>query len=526
MTFSKILTDQRDKKREGEVSSSLCNGVPMGNARSRMWMGVLVFGLLFLLTCSDSKDSGNGDNGDNGNGNGDTTHKYSCTNGTAASGEAASENTEKCDSCKDGYKLTDAKSCVAIKYTCTNGTEASGEATSEGTEKCASCKDGYKLTDAESCAAIKYTCTNGTEASGEATSEGTEKCANCKDGYKLTDAESCAAIKYTCTNGTVKAGAPTTGNADVEFCTACNSSYGIAGNQCLMITTINGTADDDDSLNGTPGPNIINGLAGDDVLKGLAGNDELNGGDGADTLNGGAGADVLDGGAGADTADYTDASAGVVVYLKASEGSNEGEAAGDTYNSIENLAGSVHDDTLQGDDDPNTINGGAGNDTIYGGAGIDLIKGGAGNDTIYGGAGIDLIYGGAGIDTIYGGAGIDTIYGGAGIDTMTGGGGSDTFELEITHSDKDIVTDFAKGDTIGVGTTAGTESTLVALKAAADIDWVNTANHDTGTTTNDASIYDTVISDTKGTTDTADDVVIMVLEDYTTPLVIGDFEVY
>ena len=472
MTFSKILTDQRDKKREGEVSSSHCNGVPMGNARSRMWMGVLVFGLLFLLTCSDNKDSGNGD----------TTHKYSCTNGTAASGEAASENTEKCDSCKDGYKLTDAESCVAIKYTCTNGT--------------------------------------------------------------------------------VKAGAPTTGNADVEFCTACNSSYGIAGNQCLMITTINGTADDDDSLNGTSGPNIINGLAGDDVLNGLAGNDELNGGDGDDTLNGGPGADVLDGGADSDTANYKDARVGVVVYLKASDGSNEGEAAGDTYNSIENLAGSGHDDTLQGDDDSNTINGGGGNDvlnggagidtisggagndtisggtdsdainggagsdTIHGGAGIDIIQGAAGNDTIYGGAGNDIIYGGAGSDTISGGAGIDRINSDAGSDTMTGDGGNDTFELEITHSDKDIVTDFAKGDKIGVDTTAGTESTLVALKAAADIDWVNTANHDTGTTTNDSTANDTVISDTQGTTDTADDVVIMVLEDYTGELVIGDFSVY
>ena len=65
----------------------------------------------------------------------------------------------------------------------------------------------------------------------------------------------------------MKAGAPTTGNADVEFCTACKSAYGIAGNQCLMITTINGTSGNDAALNGTPGPNIINGLAGNDVLK-------------------------------------------------------------------------------------------------------------------------------------------------------------------------------------------------------------------------------------------------------------------
>ena len=99
---------------------------------------------------------------------------------------------------------------------------------------------------------------------------------------------------------------------------------------------------------------------------------------------------------------------------------------------------------------------------------------------------IDFIFGGPGNDNIQGGDGNDNIYSQAGDDTMTGDGGNDTFELEITHSEKDIVTDFAKGDKIRVDTTAGTESTLVALKAAADIDWVNTANHDTGTATNDS----------------------------------------
>ena len=493
MTFSKILTDQRDKKREGDVSSSHCNGVPMGNARSRMWMKVLVFCLLFLLACLNSNDGGNGGNGGNGgdggdggndNGNGDTTYKYTCTNGTAASGEAASE--------------------------------------------------------------------------------GTEKCASCKDGYKLTDTESCVAIKYTCTDGTPKAGGSTTGNADVEFCASCKSGYGIAGNQCLTITTIDGDPSDDGgvvSIDGTTGPDTINGRPAFNTLNGLAGDDVLNGNAYADFLNGGPGADVLNGGPGIDTASYRDASAGVVVYLKATDGVNEGEAAGDTYNSIESLIGSEYDDILQGDDDPNGISGLAGDDVLNGGDGPDILNGGPGADVLNGGPGADtasyrdasagvvvylkaddgtnegeaagdtyssisILLGSTHDDTLQGDDDPNFIYGEAGADIMAGGGGNDTFELETTRSDKDVIIDFAKGDKIRVDTSAGTKSNLNALKADANIDWVNTADHPTGTTTNDDMINDMVISDTQGTPNTADDVVIMVLEDYILALVIGDFEVY
>jgi hypothetical protein len=43
---------------------------------------------------------------------------------------------------------------------------------------------------------------------------------------------------------------------------------------------------------------------------------------------------------------------------------NMGEAAGDTYTNIENLAGSAFTDTLTGDGNANTINGGGGNDFL------------------------------------------------------------------------------------------------------------------------------------------------------------------
>lgn len=124
------------------------------------------------------------------------------------------------------------------------------------------------------------------------------------------------------------------------------------------------------------------------TLIGRGGNDLLQGGGGNDVLLGGAGADVLDGGAGRDRAQYSDSPIGLTVDLQ-NPANNTGIAAGDTYNSIENLYGSRYNDILRGDDGNNTIWGGNGNDLLQGGGGNDVLLGGNGNDTLVGGAGSD-----------------------------------------------------------------------------------------------------------------------------------------
>lgn len=117
-----------------------------------------------------------------------------------------------------------------------------------------------------------------------------------------------------------------------------------------------------------------------DKLVGNAGVNHLIGNEGNDVLVGGGGADVLSGGVGIDTASYENASAGLTASL-ATPATNSGDAKGDTFHNIENLAGSNFGDKLYGNDIGNTLWGGGGWDLLNGGNGNDKLTGGAGRDT-------------------------------------------------------------------------------------------------------------------------------------------------
>ncbi|MGO4128605.1 calcium-binding protein [Inquilinus sp. YAF38] len=151
-----------------------------------------------------------------------------------------------------------------------------------------------------------------------------------------------------------------------------------AGDSLVSVEHVIGSAFDD----------LIKGSAGADGLWGMAGADRLYGGDGADTLvggegndylTGGTGADVLSGGNGVDVALYDSATASVKVSFAAGAGS-AGDAAGDTYNNVENVVGSAFNDTLTGSAGANALWGMNGADVLTGGGGADALKGGLGAD--------------------------------------------------------------------------------------------------------------------------------------------------
>lgn len=223
--------------------------------------------------------------------------------------------------------------------------------------------------------------------------------------------------------------------------------------------------------------NVLSGAAGEDRLYGVGGADRLVGGDGNDLLEGGAGADQLVGGNGVDTASYSGAGTAVTVNLGGLAGT--GDAAGDTFDSIENVIGSRFGDTLTGNSANNYLFGRAGDDQLSGGGGFDWFVGGLGADTLngdgddgasYAGStaavtvnlatqtasggdatgdvliginrvegsalgdvltgseGANLLIGGGGGDAIDGAGGDDVIRGGAGADALIGGSGIDTLD--------------------------------------------------------------------------------------------------
>src|SRR5262249_9537017 len=120
------------------------------------------------------------------------------------------------------------------------------------------------------------------------------------------------------------------------------------------------------------------GAGGNDILLGQGGNDTLIGGVGNDLLIGVSGNTRFEGGDGADTVSYThgtlDIDTGITADL-ADPSRNTGIAAGHTYDGIENLLGSVLNDTLVGSDQDNVLMGGLGDDVIIGGAGADVLNG-------------------------------------------------------------------------------------------------------------------------------------------------------
>jgi Ca2+-binding RTX toxin-like protein len=112
---------------------------------------------------------------------------------------------------------------------------------------------------------------------------------------------------------------------------------------------------------GSPANQYISGGAFQDTLKGHEGEDTLEGRDGTDSLIGGAGPDA---------ASYLHAPAGLTASL-ANPAINTGDAAGDSYASIERLIGSRLADTLIGDDGSNRLTGDLGPDVLSGGLGRD-----------------------------------------------------------------------------------------------------------------------------------------------------------
>ena len=240
------------------------------------------------------------------------------------------------------------------------------------------------------------------------------------------------------------------GAITVDLTSSAAGTGDAAGDSFVGIETVIGGSGND-TLRGAAGGEALQGRNGADALYGRAGNDTLDGGAGDDVLFGGRGADVLNGGDGRDRADYGDASAGVSVNMAgpvlpapilspilapisapiirtsalsgwfgtftggvttpkpAPVAPAGADALGDTFNGVEDLAGSAFNDNLSGNAFANTIWGQTGNDILNGAAGDDMLFGGDGADQLNGGTGNDTMVGGLGADAFNGGDGHDLV---------------------------------------------------------------------------------------------------------------------
>ncbi|MBF9197746.1 M10 family metallopeptidase [Microvirga terrestris] len=290
----------------------------------------------------------------------------------------------------------------------------------------------------------------------------------------------------------------------------------------LIENAIGGTGND--KILGNQAANILEGRNGDDILTGGAGNDTLDGGAGDDILYSGSGADRLNGGAGlGDMVAYGSTNGQGITVNLANPQFNTGEAAGDTYNGIENVAGTAFGDVLIGDTKNNILYGLGSDDVLRGGLGADVLVGGegfnwasymeatsgvvadlannalntgeaagdtyieirglqgsnhadhlAGDSSSLGNAlaglgGNDILTGRAGNDTLEGGEGDDILNGGAGADLLIGGAGLGDMVAYNSVNGQGVTVNLAKpqfnsgeavGDTYdGIENVAGTAST-------------------------------------------------------------------
>jgi Ca2+-binding RTX toxin-like protein len=134
-----------------------------------------------------------------------------------------------------------------------------------------------------------------------------------------------------------------------------------AGNTLAIVRTNAANA-----INSIDAFNSALGMAGDDLLQSMSGTR------------------VLDGGAGRDTIAFDKAGAGVIASLGVATAQVTRGAGVQTILNIENILGSVFNDTLHGNALANVIEGGAGNDRLVGWGGADtfVFRPGSGTDAI------------------------------------------------------------------------------------------------------------------------------------------------
>ena len=266
----------------------------------------------------------------------------------------------------------------------------------------------------------------------------------------------------------------------------------VSGGDTNMLDSI-------ENVTGSIYGDYIQGDAGDNLLRGLGNYDWFVGSEGNDTYEGGTGRDMIS---------YVFSTTGVTVNLGTQKG-EAGLAAGDSYNSIERVTGSVHSDLMFGSDGADDFRGlggydwfvgsGGGKDRYDGGSGLDTVAyslstagvtaslltgrgtggdaardlytsierltGSSFDDTLTGDHGRNELRGLYGDDFLYGNGGVDRLTGGGADDYLDGGAGFDYAHFSQNRADYDVSDLFGQTIVRDIGTRREGTDTLVNIEA-------------------------------------------------------------
>ncbi|MBB5665011.1 Ca2+-binding RTX toxin-like protein [Rhizobium leguminosarum] len=213
-----------------------------------------------------------------------------------------------------------------------------------------------------------------------------------------------------------------------------NDTY-VVSSQNIVITESSGAGDDEIRTTATSYSmaayanveHLTFTGTGNATLTGNAGDNVISGGTGNDTLIGGAGADQLIGGAGTDSASYANATAAITLDLK--NGVHTGDAAGDSFDSIETFIGSNFNDTFFSSASADHLNGGAGTlDTIDYSLSSDAVNINLTTNVVSGGDAVGDVL--ANFERVVGSSFADTLGSSTSGHALVGGAGDDIYLVD------------------------------------------------------------------------------------------------